>query len=211
MNSLEFDETKIQQIRKKIIENLIKERSSPNTILTIESNNSFEEILLNWTHFNSMEIIFNTEKQEFTTENVFHILKGRSNIIFLILCENGNVFGSFHSKIPKKQSSIVFDDDKHFLFSFKNSFLIPPTRFKQNVRNDNQLVIHREVKNNWIFGIGYGFHIRSDGKSYIGSATGDQLNRGYIDTIGLNSDIFVNNHYPCQFRFKNILFIQLNK
>ncbi|EDR22095.1 hypothetical protein EDI_041240 [Entamoeba dispar SAW760] len=210
-----MDETKNEEERKKnifmkIVENLHRQVYSPNTIFFEEnSDKTMASILLQWCHANKFCIIYNSENQELSTKQVWRTLQGRINIITVICTTNGSVFGSYHSVIPKRQSSILCDDKKHFMFTLKNPFNVPPTRFKQNLKNENQLIIHRDIQNSWIFGVGYGFHIRGEDKSYIGSASGEQLNRGYIDTVGLNSDIFNDSHYPSYFSFSRILFVQL--
>ena len=208
------EDEKLRQMNR--IKELIKERlrnPSPTPDTFISTNQyqlTYEEILLKWNHLTSSEIIFDSDEQELTTKNVWRSLRGRKNIAIVIVSDSGWVFGSFNGIIPYKQSHIVSKDYSHFLFTLKNPFEVPPTRFKQNVRNENQLIIHRDNQNSWIFGIGYGFHIRDDGKSYIGSASGEQLNRGYIDTIGLNSLIFNETSYPTYFSFERIIFLQFN-
>ena len=204
-------EKQMKRIKQRIKEQWKTSSPTPDTFLNNETQTkSYVDYLCQWSHFSSCEIIFDTDDQELTTKNVWRTLRGRKNIAMIITDVHGWVFGSFNGIIPKKQSNIVSNDYDHFLFSFKNPFDVPPTRFRQNFRNENQLIIHRDNQNSWVFGIGYGFHIRDDGKSYIGSASGEQLNRGYIDTIGLNSLIFNETSYPTYFSFERIIFLQFN-
>ncbi|KAL7711787.1 TLDc domain-containing protein [Entamoeba marina] len=161
------------------------------------------ESLLKWTNTTDYTLLYNSEIQELTTLLIWKILRGRKNIVIAIETEKGNVFGSYHHKIPLRQSSILANDKKHFVFSLKNPYGTPPIQFLQNERNENQLIIHRDIQNNWIF--------ESSDKSYIGSASGEQINRGYIDTMGLNSDIFNGQHYPNYFTINKLLLIQMHE
>ncbi|ELP90783.1 hypothetical protein EIN_026420 [Entamoeba invadens IP1] len=172
-------------------------------------NTPMTDILCKWSSSQQCRIIYTTERFEFSTKAIWSVLHGRRNVMCLVVTDNDDVFGSFHSLIPERRSAIVSNDKKHFVFTLRNSFNIQPTRFFQNSTNENQMIIHRDYQNSWVFGVGYGYHIRSEGKSYIGSASGEQLQRGYCDHIGLNSDIFTRSHYPDHFNFSQIIFLQM--
>ena len=165
--------------------------------------------LLEWTGARDAFVVFESDVHQLTASAIWGVSRGRKNVAFVVETERGNVFGSFHAVLPKQQSMIVSDDARHFVFTMRNELNTGPMRFLQNETNENQLIIHRETLNDWIFGVGYAFHIRGNDKSYIGSASGEQLDRGYRDPLHLKSVVFNGTFYPNYFSVVRLLLVQM--
>ncbi|GAB1225627.1 hypothetical protein ENUP19_0257G0055 [Entamoeba nuttalli] len=101
--------------------------------------------LKQYTQLKSLSLIVEYQRNdEITGELLFKIVKDKRNIMFVITSTSGNVFGSFHSKIPQKMNSYVFKDKHMFVFSLKNSNKTGEVCFIPRETNHHLLFFPRE-------------------------------------------------------------------
>ncbi|ELP90541.1 hypothetical protein EIN_019300 [Entamoeba invadens IP1] len=98
----------------------------------IPSLRRYEQILKDWTCANSMELIYDSSKHFFDSKGFNENVCGSKNVMIIVM-SGKSIFGSWHSKkIPKeKKEGFVYvkGDENHFMFTLKNPYKIPPTRF----------------------------------------------------------------------------------
>ncbi|EDR26815.1 hypothetical protein EDI_252800 [Entamoeba dispar SAW760] len=112
---------KENEILKKENEELQQQLSKGYINTLKESPESFY-FLKRYTQLKSLSLIVEYQRNdEVTGEMLFKIVKDKKNIMFVITSTSGNVFGSFHSKIPQRMNSYVPEDNQMFVFSLKNS------------------------------------------------------------------------------------------
>ncbi|ELP91993.1 hypothetical protein EIN_386870 [Entamoeba invadens IP1] len=95
----------------------------------------YEQILKSWTSASRLHLVYDSSQQFFDSKGFNEKVCGRKNLL-IVAVSGKSIFGSWHSKqVPKeKKDSFVYikDDENHFVFTLKNEFNIPPTRFFPN-------------------------------------------------------------------------------
>ncbi|KAL7717203.1 hypothetical protein QTN25_005473 [Entamoeba marina] len=110
LNALEFD--KEENLRKGVI-------------------NSYLPQLQQWTGHSHYRIIYNSKVDGMSTDTFNNRVCLKKKVMIMIFTTDGNLFGSYHSKRipPTGGEGFVCDDSNHFVFTLRNPFNVPPTKF----------------------------------------------------------------------------------
>ncbi|ELP94614.1 hypothetical protein EIN_497940 [Entamoeba invadens IP1] len=163
------------------------------------SSQSPLSIVSSWVGHTRALRVFDSEHDELNSEALWNKIKGRRNLMFVVVTTEGNVFGSYHSIIPHSQGSWVSSDDDQFIFTLRNSSGTPPTIFRPKQMTHRLLHISKSTTKKKLVWISDAFKIQNDDKSYISSS----FSRFYNDEKDLGPSIFTNLVYPNTFSFSS--------
>ncbi|KAL7715663.1 TLDc domain-containing protein [Entamoeba marina] len=169
--------------------------------------NQYLETLGDWVNKSIPTIVYDSNVEKFNGTGLFNALKGQNNIMFIIETDAGNVFGSYHSKIPLSQSQWIVNDPDHFVFSLKNPFTQDYVKFTPIQQRCYPLWIYNsEVA---LYCVQHFCHISNNKQCYINSKdwSGKSFEDVYNDTVGQGGDIFTNLTYPKRFGIKRVVCI----
>ncbi|BFU18271.1 hypothetical protein EHI8A_239360 [Entamoeba histolytica HM-1:IMSS-B] len=113
--------------------------------------------VIEWTATHKAEVVYNSDVNGRDTLSLNRSLCNRTNFSIFIVTGTTDVFGSFHGKSisspPKSRWEAVQNDDKFFVFTCKNSFGIPMTRYLPNETSDSLIIFpNRGINLFTIFG-----------------------------------------------------------
>ncbi|KAL7714289.1 TLDc domain-containing protein [Entamoeba marina] len=94
--------------------------SKPQTKTTSNFLNEEElKQLKEWTETSDLNVIFDSEGEQFNRYNCSKKIFGKMKIFIILQTINGDVFGSYHHQTPKRLGEWVHDQ-QHFTFSLRN-------------------------------------------------------------------------------------------
>ena len=125
----------------------------------MEEVSNFMKALQDWTHSTELSIIYDTDCDEFTVRMMNSKIMNKK-FFLVVIDENNNVYGSYHSKTPQRGEILTHNDDpEHFIFAVKENTL---HQFKPSDTNDNILKIFPDYDIRNIINVGGAFGITSD-------------------------------------------------
>ncbi|KAL7716714.1 TLDc domain-containing protein [Entamoeba marina] len=170
---------------------------------SVDSTNSFK-MFSQWTNYTTTTLLFSSEIHDMSPGVIWNKIKGRTNIMFIIITDVNDIFGSFHGIVPEQQGSWVWNDNKQFLFTIHNQYHLQPTQFKPKRTTHSLLNISSKNYKKKLFWISDAFRIEVDDNSYISSS----FDRFYIDPTGIGASIFTNTVYPETFSLASCFVLQ---
>ncbi|ELP92179.1 hypothetical protein EIN_381460 [Entamoeba invadens IP1] len=153
------------------------------------------DLLSEWTGLTRSLKIYDSEIDELESNALWKKVQGRKNVMFVVVTNTGDVFGSFHGILPEKQGAWVREDKDQFIFSLDNNQGYQPTKFKPKSMTHQLLSIAKKNQKQKMFWISDAFRINSEDKSYISSS----FSRFYEDTTHSDGNIFTGSVYPLTF------------
>ncbi|ELP90023.1 hypothetical protein EIN_403570 [Entamoeba invadens IP1] len=85
--------------------------------------------LQEWTSKEVMEIIYDSDELDITSNIIENVLSGRQNIVLLFETTQGELFGCYNKSVIKQNSVGFVEDKDFFVFSFKSKSLLKPTKY----------------------------------------------------------------------------------
>ncbi|EDR29929.1 hypothetical protein EDI_233910 [Entamoeba dispar SAW760] len=162
------------------------------------------KILKEWVQLGNKIVIFNSEQHEMMPHGLWNKVSGRKNIMFIVISEYGDIFGSFHGVVPTKQGEWVWEDSQQFIFTMKNQYGVNPIQFKPKTMTHSLLRISGKNNTKKMFWISDGYRVNGDGKGYISNS----FSRFYNDSTKIGPLIFTNSVYPNTFSIRSFFVIQ---
>ncbi|KAL7714295.1 TLDc domain-containing protein [Entamoeba marina] len=162
------------------------------------------KVLSQWVSLPTKTVIFSSEIHDMSPATLWNKIKGRSNVMFVVITDVGDIFGSFHGTVPQKQGDWVWDDNKQFVFTLRNQYHIEPTKFTPKRTTHSLLNISQKNLKKKLFWISDAYRIASDDKSYISSS----FDRFYNDPTGIGPSLFTNTVYPETFGVASCYMLQ---
>ncbi|ELP85597.1 hypothetical protein EIN_408660 [Entamoeba invadens IP1] len=92
--------------------------------------------LMEWTNSCGFEEIYNNtsgKRQARTAKELNATIDGKDRLLFIIVSNKGNVFGSYNSTKIQPDTGAVWDDPNHFVFTLQNQMNIRPRIYKRRV------------------------------------------------------------------------------
>ena len=184
----------VEQIRTQIEEMNNKQTYPLRELLPDNGIDEFTHTLTSWTERSVGRIIY---EGTLDIDQLKETLPNKKNVLILIGSGN-NVFGSYHDRIVNKNEWCV--DLHHFVFTLKNQFHVPPTKFKRVAKDKVMTVVEN---NNYLYKInGFGSFGTHSFIDYL-------FPSHYHDSIGMGGDIFTGNVYLNTFSIDYIMVLEM--
>lgn len=153
-----------------------------------------------WTQKKEFKLIYENEEVHYARD-FFPAVKGKKDIMILIETSTNMLFGCYLPEMPSNQKEVTKYNSKHFVFTVRNPFVIPPTMFRPRVQNNHLMTI---VDDNDLVNIfeNNAFVIRNDHNSKINI----RFSSTYQDTTMKGETLFTGREKI--FQVKNLVAIQ---
>ena len=153
-----------------------------------------------WTQKKEFKVVYENE-EIYYAKDFFESVKGLNNIMVLIETTTNLLFGGYFPTMPTEQKAVTKYDVKHFVFTVRNPFVIPPTMFRPRTVNNNIMTIMGDDDLVNIFE-NNAFVIKNDSTSKINIRFSSQ----YQDTTMKGEILFTGREKT--FQVKNLVAIQ---
>ena len=121
----------------------------------VATRTRYVDTLKLWTGKSHANVVFDSERDEFTEQGLFSKVKGKENIAVVAFTADGDVFGGFYSVAVVKQD--VFYDPNIFAFSLEShGRCTTPQPFAPKVdgRTDSYVFFYKNDKPGWFLSFG---------------------------------------------------------
>ena len=138
-----------------------------NILIESKRGNEFYELLLKWSGYKNMELIYRSSRDGALSNNFHDKCDNKGPTIVLCQHEKGYIFGGYASISWTGQGG-YHSAPNSFLFTLTNIHGLEPTKFQLKNNNDGNSVYHGSSYGA-IFGAGHDLYIRNDfmKKKYI--------------------------------------------
>ena len=157
-----------------------------------------------WVGKEKYTIIFDSEHHELTSRMFWSCLKGRKDILIVIETDEGYIFGSYHSIIPERQELCVENDPHHFVFTMKNPFNVPPTKFELKEGWKKSLYIYGDDQISDVFYVFGCYLICNNDESFIKKI----FNYNYRHKHSVDAHVFVGKLWDSYFSLSRLVCVQ---
>ena len=93
-----------------------------------------------WTQKKEFKVIYENDEVHYA-KDFFEKVKGMKDIMILIETSTNMLFGGYFPEMPSKQKEVTKYHPKHFVFTVRNPFVIPPTMFRPRTQNNHLMTI----------------------------------------------------------------------
>ena len=161
------------------------------------------EMLKEWTGFKSYDVVFESNTSDIDLFEFNGNVCGRNNLMLLVFSDDGSIFGSYTSVQVPQPSNWVKKDMGHFVFTIKNPYNVPPTRFYPTKPGNSVYIFQNDYMISVVAIQGaFKINIKMD------SVYSTKFSKFYKDTVGKGASLFVTN--PEKFTIKSIMALEFN-